>query len=63
MAESPARDETPDPPPPDRRPATPDDRDAMAGVDVDALERIVNAQDDPSDEEAGDDETRPAPPR
>ena len=57
------RDETPDQPASDRRPATPDARDALAGVDVDALERIVNAQDDPSDEEVRDGETKLEPPR
>lgn len=57
------RDETPDQPAPDRRPATPDASDALAGVDVDALERIVDAQDDPSDEEVRGGETKLEPPR
>jgi len=37
--------------------------DTVAGVDVDQLEKIVDAQDDPSDEEKGADATKLPPPR
>jgi hypothetical protein len=64
-------DETLDAAAENRRPTTPDDRDAgdnqpsdaTAGVDIDALEKIIDAQDDPSEDEKKDEGAKLEPPR
>ncbi len=64
-------DETLGSPATNRGPTTPDDRDASdnqpsdatAGVDVEGLEKIIDAQDDPSEDEEKDEGAKLEPPR